>query len=175
MLHMQIFAKEQPDSRPYKVKAECGNTGAWQVGNWFPYFSQARIQDGSFSWLANRKARFANVLKTQNRNTSAIGLCLLGDRALLSTELLAGCRDQCFFSPLNLKKMPANIIKKVSVNILHVPVNINKKMCPWTSEVPVNNLKKKCPWPASNCPWTCTSCQRDCGWQLCHLKGTLWY
>ena len=43
-----------------------------------------------------------------------------------------------FFFPVNLEKVPVNILKKVHVNLLSLPVNIFEKLAREPEKVPVN-------------------------------------
>ena len=43
-----------------------------------------------------------------------------------------------FFFPVNLKKVPVNILEKVHVNLLSLPVNIFEKLAREPEKVPVN-------------------------------------
>ena len=70
-----------------------------------------------------------------------------------------------FFFPVNIWKVPVNIVAKVPVNILLLPVNFSKKNCPWTqksarehrksareSQSAREHFKRKCPWTHEKVP-----------------------
>ena len=69
---------------------------------------------------------------------------------------------QCFFFPVNLKKVPVNILKKVPVNISQLPVNILKKVPVNISLLPVN-IKKNCPSTLSKFPVNLSSVRQKIG------------
>ena len=67
-----------------------------------------------------------------------------------------------FFSPVNLKKMPVNILKKVPVNISQLPVNILKKVPVNISLLPVN-IEKNCPLTLNKFPVNLSSVRQKIG------------
>ena len=70
------------------------------------------------------------------------GIELIGIVILTLNELYTlrtpSNRYQCFFFPVNLKKVPVNILEKVHVNLLSLPVNIFEKLAREPEKVPVN-------------------------------------